>query len=623
MLVTVGSLAVFTMVAMAFFHMRFSTVVVNQRSARNMAESALATALTEVWKNSEYGTERAPHHTVHLKSSTGDDAEGFLTFNQGKAADLGVPFSTNNFMSDASVEGGTGQVVPESTVHLVALGECRGSRYKAEVLYYVPPYPNALASSGPIVSSGGLLVAGIPTVEKATEINGADGLDRDQLEPGHVVSNSSNGSAIQIGPESEIRGDVVAVGGIKIGNPVEILGEVRPNAGAQNVPELGIDDIFTKLAAVDSRDVHHDTQMDDETTIDYFTEATVPLTVKGDLILDGGVLYCQDDLTVWGQVRGNGAIFSRGDVKIDSGADLSASDQIALVAKGSLELHGTDQNDQFFNGLVYSEEEILADNITIIGAAVVNGDEDSLLQLDNVSLIKSPVSTTLVIGLPEQSGFSIPDLSTDNDDRDGFERFLGIGTEKTEYLEPPNIVQTLQSTLAGALQVSAVKMPDVDGEARFSVLFEGVVGRGNGTLTGVSDLTAEEIDNLQLETYPHRFEKGKLYIRYERANNVTKDEAVNAVSTYRALLQDMLAEPIEYTKVTEKKKHRFLGKTKKTTTRSKKVFDPAAGTNIDVGAYLDRLENPKKDPGPTIVDLNLNQVFDPAETSRILFWKTI
>ncbi|MCA9780557.1 MAG: hypothetical protein KC800_27725, partial [Candidatus Eremiobacteraeota bacterium] len=74
LLVTVGSLAVFTMVAMAFFHMRFSTVVVNQRSARNMAESALATALTEVWKNNEYGTERAPHHTIHLKSSTGDGA---------------------------------------------------------------------------------------------------------------------------------------------------------------------------------------------------------------------------------------------------------------------------------------------------------------------------------------------------------------------------------------------------------------------------------------------------------------------------------------------------------------------------------------------------------------------
>ena len=616
MLVTVGSLAVFTMVAMAFFHMRFSTVVVNQRSARNMAESALATALTEVWKNNEYGTERAPHHTIHLKSSTGDGAEGFLTFNEGKAADLGVPFSTNNFASDASVEGGTGQVVPESTVHLVALGECRGARYKAEVLYYVPPYPNALASSGPIVSSGGLLV-------KATEISSASGLDRDQLEAGHVVSNSSIASAIQIGPESEIRGDVVAVGGIKVGNPVDILGEVRPNAGSQNVPELGIDAIFTKLATVQSRDVVEDTQVDGETTIDYFTEATVPLTVKGDLILDGGVLYCRDDLTIWGQVRGNGAIFSLGDVKIDSGADLSASDQIALVAKGSLELHGTSQNSQFFNGLVYSEEEILADNITIIGAAVVNGDENSLLQLDNVSLVKSPVSTTLVVGLPEQSDFIPPDLSTDDDDRNFGEKLFGFGTEKKEYLEPPNIVQTLQSTLTGALQVSAVKMPDVDGEARFSVLFEGVIGRGSGPITGLSDLTADEADKLQLANYPHRFENGKLYVRYERANNVTRDQAVNSVETYRGLLQGMLSEPIEYTKVTKKEKHRPFISNKKTTTREKKVFDPAAGTTIDVGDYLDRLQNPKKEPGPTIIDLNLNQVFDPAETSRILFWKTI
>lgn len=617
LLVTVGSLAVFTLVAMAFFHMRFSNVVVNQRSARNIAESALSTALTEVWNDNEYGSERELHHFLHLKSTTDENAEAFLSFNVAKAEELGVPFSTNNFQSEASVTGGNGRVVPDSAVHLVAVGKCRGARYRAEMLYYVPPYPNAMASSGPVISTGGLLVAGITSVEKAVEITGPDGVDEDSLDPGHVISNSSSPDAIYIGPDSEIRGDVVAVGGIRVGKPVQILGEVRPNAGEQPIPELGIDSVFEKLDGLHTKDTIDTASLPGDTHIDYFTEAKSRLRVNGDLYLDGGVLYCHDDLVVTGEVIGHGAVFCLGDVKIEAGANLSANDQIALVAKGSLELQGASKDTQFYNGLIYSEREILASDITVVGAAVVNGDRRSELHLNNVNLIKSPVSTELVMGLPKlpkiQNG-KAPDKS----EKDG--RFLIFGSKKTTTVSPPDINDTLARTLVAGVQVSGMRLPKKDGKETFSIQLEGVFTRGDGVLNSVDELTPEERKAIKVDDYDHFIQDGRLHIRYDRQVRMEKKEILAEYNTLVSELESGLAPPISYT----------ITKTKKSFLRKKKsketvVVDPAFGLkpeNVKLGAFLDSLLDPKKATGPDYIDLSLNRVLDPAETSQILLWKS-
>ena len=617
LLVTVGSLAVFTMVAMAFFHLRFSNAVVNQRSARNIAESALATALTRVWDDNHYGIERLDTQTVHLTSGTDEKAEAFLSFSKDQANSLGVPFSTNNFEAAASTEGGNGRVVPDSAVHLVALGICGGSRYKAEVLYYIPPYPNAMASSGPVISTGGLLVAGIPSVERAIEISEPTGFDPNELEPGHIVSNSPNGQAIFIGPDSSVRGDVVAVGGITISPDAEVSGEVRANASAQTVPDMEIDKIFQKLESVTTRDKILDPTLPDGTKVDYFTEASAPLVVKGNLLLDSGVLYCRDDLLVQGVVRGNGAIFSQGDIRIESGADLSADDQVALVAKGSLELNGTDKNSQFFNGLIYSEEEILAKNITVIGAAIVNGNSSSTLQLDNVSLVKSPVSVTLVAGLP-----STPNLSTaTNKPSNSKSSDLFTSTKKSYSFEPPAVEATLKSTLTGGIQLSGMKVPKKDGKSRFSVLFEGVLARGLGKIESVADLTDTEKTALDLPNKNYYFKDGRLYIRYDRLTGVDEAAIQKRYEEIVAELKAALPAPISY-KIKQKKKKRVLFFKSSKTSYQNVTFDPSSGLSLDVTDYLKTLEGPNKEDKPGFIDLTLNRVIDPAEKSRVLLWQS-
>lgn len=615
LIVTVGSLAVFTMVAMAFFHLRFSNTVVNQRHARNMAESALSTALVKVWNQNEYGSARDKDELIHLTSSS-DKGEAFLSFNQEKAAELGVPFSTNNFQGGASIEGGNGRSVPDSAVHLIAVGTCRGSQYKAEVLYYVPPYPNAMASSGPVVSTGGLLVAGVPSVARATELTNPSGIDANKLEPGHIVSNSGNPQAVFLGPSSHIKGDVVAVGGITVNPTAEVLGEVRPRASQQTVPDFNVDAIFQKLSALKSKDTVTTSTLPGNTVLDYFTEAENSLTVQGDLLLDSGVLYCRQNLLVRGQVKGSGAIISLGDVKIESGADLTASDQVALVAKGSLELDGNNRNSQFFSGLVYSEKEILAKNITIIGSAVVNGDTQSSLQLDNVTLVKSPISVTSVLGLPLEPpklDTTLPQNERDSD---------LLSSEKKDFsFEPPGIENTLKATLTGGLQMSGMRLESKrENEQLYSILFEGVLRRGIGELNSKADLTSDEQALLNLDSQAHYFSGGNLYLRYDRLGNATQEEILQRYEQLKTELKGSLPGPIPF-QIKEKKRTRVLVFRSTKTTYTNKTLDPSYGLELDIPKYLASLVGPNKEENPAIVDLNLNRVIDSAEKSRILLWQ--
>lgn len=616
LLVTVGSLAIFTMVAMAFFHLRFSNAVVNQRSARNMAESALSTALVKVWNDNEFGTARDKDEFLHLASSTDEAAEAFLSFNEEKAASLGVPFSTNNFQGGAAVEGGNGRSVPDNAVHLVAVGVCRGSQYKAEVLYYVPPYPNAMASSGPVVSTGGLLVAGVSSVEQATELAAPTGFDSNKLEPGHIVSNSPNPQAIFVGPNSQVRGDVVAVGGITVNPNAEVLGEVRPNASRQKVPDFNVDEIFNKLSGLKSKDTLTASTLPGNTVLDYFTEARNSLTIQGDLLLDSGVLYCRENLLVRGQVKGNGAIICLGDVKIESGADLTANDQVALVAKGTLELEGTNKNSQFFSGLVYSEKEILASNITIIGSAVVNGDAQSTLHLNNVSLVKSPISVTTVLGVPLEPPKFDTSLPQNTKDSDFFE------SEKKNYsFEPPGIDNTLKATLTGGIQMSGMRLEKKKGEEqRYSILFEAVFRRGIGEISSEADLTADELATLQLDSRKYYFAGGNLYLRYDRLSNATSEEVLGRYEELKTELKTLLPPPVPF-KIKEQVKKRVLVFRSSKTNYRDMTLDPSNGLNLDVRNYLARLVGPNKEETPAIIDLNLNRVIDSAEKSRIMLWQ--
>lgn len=630
LLVTVGTLAVLTMVAASFFHLQFSTVVVNQRSARNMAESALATGLAELWNDSQYGQDRVAGKAVHLVSKTGDGAEAWLTFNQAEASSNGVPYSTNNFESPDAVTGGNGRRVPDSAVHLVALGTCRGARHRAEVLYYIPPYPNALASTGPVVSTGSLLVAGVMSTQEFVANTNNGVINPDSLEPAHIASNAPANPAIQIGPSSQVHGDVLAVGGIQMDPTVEVMGEVRPNGSAQPIPQLNVGDVFTKLEGIATREIISAPTASGNMVVDYFTDVTSDYQVQGDVVLDGGVIYARKNFRVNGAVKGHGAIFVRGDLDIRGGADISATDQIAVVAEGQVDLEGSGGSNSFLNGLVYSEKSIDAKDITIVGAAVVNADDKAELRLDNVNLVKSPLSVNLVFGIPNAS-MTLPVTYASSSSSGKKKKFIGITTKKkktttvTQILSPEK--EMIETTLAGGVQLSGHRLPDKNGEPQYSILVEGLYGKSKG-LNSLADLTPEERLATRIDEFGYEFKDSNLYIRYERKDGLNDAEAIAFVEGWKTQIKAAVGDPITYTSTTSSttKSKKIFGKTKKKkgpTTSKTLVFNPAAGVEaVDPAEYLANLQKPGTEEGPNFLDLTLNQVFDPAQSSRILLWQS-
>ncbi|MGE0492927.1 MAG: hypothetical protein AB7S38_27195 [Vulcanimicrobiota bacterium] len=632
LLVTIITLALFTVVAVSFFHLNFSNTVVDQREARNLAESAVATALGRIWMDQTFGKARADDQTIHIPSSFApDEADGWLTFSKKQASDLKLPFSTNNFEEPTSVEGANGRQIPDSAVHLVAVGKCKNARYQMEAIYYIPPYPNALASTGPLTSSGGLLVAGVASTQAFADTGKATTLDPADLDMAHVASNFAGDKAVSIGPTSTVMGDVMAVGSIDLDTSVKVAGEVREHSGEQTMPDLDVDNIFAKLDEIKGNDQILDgsptlTNLE----VDFFTEALGDLRVNGNIHLNGGLLYVRGDVDVTGKVYGNGAIFSLGEVSIKEGAEISATDVVALVSKGDITLHGLSKSGNFFNGLVYSEGDLWAKDITVVGAAVANGPKGKgKLRLDNVTLVKTPISVSFAVGVPDVTKSTLPDTTSKEDEDD--DRFLGWGdkdTTTTNIISAADKAKLADSVVAG-LAVSGHRMPATEtGEERFSVAIQGAFSRGN-MYTDASAIPVEDAANFQLDKYPFTIEDKTVYVNYYRGNNVSRETVLAEVANWAAVAQASAGAPVEYTVTTEykKKESSWFGlssKTTKTSSSSTHTFQPAVKVDdMKVEAYLDSLLKPTIKNGKEfyLINLDLNQVFDPAEKSRVLLWQ--
>jgi hypothetical protein len=123
--------------------------------------------------------------------------------------------------------------------------------------------------------------------------------------------------------------------------------------------------------------------------------------VTGNLSLNGGVLYIQGDLTVTGEVTGKGAIFTTGNATINGSANLTSDDSMALVSGGNITLTGLPSNmgTPSFQGLLYTQGNLTASNIALVGNYVANGGNTSVgnITLSNVSFLAAQDQTTIHI----------------------------------------------------------------------------------------------------------------------------------------------------------------------------------------------------------------------------------
>jgi cytoskeletal protein CcmA (bactofilin family) len=281
-----------------------------------------------------------------------------------------IPWSYNNLDCDAS-KNGCGRTVPQFAIHLIGTGISNGVVRHVEAVIHVPPFPYAIASSGKFESTSGLIVASVKDAKDA--MNGALALSSDKLIPCHLASNSKDNKAMKLGNKTKITGDVRSSGGIEIdpdGGTI-ILGKMIRNADAITLPSKDVtlyDPKVMEIEGFQSLPASMDTQK-----LEGVSRSDGDLTVNGDLTLDGGMVYVNGSLTVHGCVKGKGGLFVKGRTTIDNGAKLDTANTAVLFSKGDVSLGGMGKSSSAFQGMIYTEGNFTAKNITLLGSYVANG----------------------------------------------------------------------------------------------------------------------------------------------------------------------------------------------------------------------------------------------------------
>ncbi|HXE71638.1 MAG TPA: hypothetical protein VNO81_03175 [Candidatus Nitrosotenuis sp.] len=378
LIVAVMATLAMTMTSLFMTGLNFTNGFLNGDLALNEAEAGLSELLWKLSEDERWGEER----DVFLRSTATPDASEqeawhMVTFRRGD----GVPWSTNNYQGTAS-DGYGGRTVPTRFVHAYSVGYFRGQYRVVEALIEDPPYPIALGCSGRVTSLSPLDVRG--TTETSAYMAGEE--DR----PGHVLCNSPEGVRIQRGDaSSEVRtfisGFVKAVGPVSIEPPATVKGGVRPYADTSTLPSF---DITSYRNAGEPGVINIVDSTLSSQNLDVMYYCSHDLTCEGSVVLDNAFLYVDGALTIKGCLSGRGAVVVNGPVTIERDTALMGTNRVALLAAGDVTLRG---QGNFFQGFVYSEGDLDARNIKVLGSLVVNSDspEKGNSVLDRVTVISN------------------------------------------------------------------------------------------------------------------------------------------------------------------------------------------------------------------------------------------
>lgn len=394
----------FTVVAIAFNHLNLSFKNSNNSRAKHLAEATLAKTIDAIVKDQDFGTlgtDEAKTIRVTLDSLP-EGSEGVLTFAESVASSEGVAYSTNN-RSEASVVGAEGKPVPGESFHLIAIGRVKNSTSRVESVVTIPKFPFSVASEGAIKSNGGLVVA---SVKQGIPYDLNYPIHEDDLEPGHLVSNSDSGDdAVVLSGENRIYGDLQSSSGVTIEEDTSILGEIRLNAQKENLPQiqaLSYDpELEPGLATVNSGA--------GQLEVEGYNKSYGDLTVDNGIRLNGGVLYVEGNLTVSaGGVSGKGALVSTGDITVFGDGDATSDNQAALIADGDIVLRGSSSEKAKFAGLIYTNKRLEAENLRLAGVFVAAGPNSDVAFRDTEvyeDISKASIKVT------NESTFELPPLS--------------------------------------------------------------------------------------------------------------------------------------------------------------------------------------------------------------------
>lgn len=358
-----------------------------EAQARYAAESALARAAAAFLEDRPRSDGATPADLVLEDPETGSSAR--LTYRP----DAGLPYSVNNWDKDTSRTGWGGFTVPGRSLHLVAVGRSRGVERVLQTVLHIPPFPYVIASSGVVRSDGGLRVTGVADARDVTLKDGVLTLAPEKETSGHVASNGTGDPALLLGPDTEVTGDVRSAGKISLDPAALVRGEVRPEVDPIGIPGLDLrsyDPATRPGLQTLTEPTYPNGTYTDRLTLEGFVRRAgdLEVTSKG-LLLKGAVLFVDGNLKVSGPVEGRGALIVTGRCQLIGGATLSTDNEAALLVGGDVEIRGAGRQSTFA-GLVYTEGNFTAEDITLVGAFVANHAGGSAMQMTRVNLVSLP-----------------------------------------------------------------------------------------------------------------------------------------------------------------------------------------------------------------------------------------
>lgn len=374
----------------------------NGSIAQNEAEAAVAVLLYNVSSDINYGLKNEKITGTITDGYNSSECYHVITFDRNE----GFPWSVN--AKDNPKTGFKGRTVPRSMVSAFATGCCRGQYRTIEVLLYRPPYPYAIASSGRIHSQEHILVDGVDSTQDAQQ--------NKHTKPGHIYSSfqtsvtappdpdNPDDYAVYIGDnggdKTYISGFILSPGQVLLKPPATVKEGIRARGDKVEIP---------------CRDVSTYDNEGDEGVIKIVSEAFASsqnldamyfhsgsLTFTGNVAMNNAFLYLENGtLKIEGGLTGCGAIVVKnGSVHIKGNASLDGNNRIAILCGGPVTIEG---NNNYFQGLVYSQGNISAKDITVVGNLIMDGrdfsgqaDTSKSIALSNFKILSNSDETATI-----------------------------------------------------------------------------------------------------------------------------------------------------------------------------------------------------------------------------------